>query len=79
MCDVIVVGGGASGMMAAISAAQQGCKVKLLEKMTTCGRKIRITGKGRCNVTTMKTREEIFSAIRHNSKFMYSALNAFDY
>ena len=55
LVDIIVIGGGASGMMAAIQAAQQGCEVLLLEKMSVCGRKIRITGKGRCNLTTMKT------------------------
>lgn len=76
--DIIVIGGGASGMMSAIQAAQQGCEVVLLEKMATCGRKIRITGKGRCNVTTMKTREEILAAVRSNPKFMYSSLSAFD-
>lgn len=78
MVDIIVIGGGASGMMAAIQAAQQGCEVVLLEKMAVCGRKIRITGKGRCNVTTMKTHEEILAAIRSNAKFMYSSLSAFD-
>ena len=78
LVDIIVIGGGASGMMAAIQAALQGCEVLLLEKMSVCGRKIRITGKGRCNVTTMKTHEEILAAIRSNAKFMYSSLNAFD-
>lgn len=78
LVDIIVIGGGASGMMAAIQAAKQGCEVLLLEKMAVCGRKIRITGKGRCNVTTMKTHEEILAAIRSNAKFMYSSLSAFD-
>ena len=78
MYDVIVIGGGASGMMAAITAAKKGCSVKLLEKMASCGRKMRITGKGRCNVTTMKSHEEILASIRHNSKFMYSAFSSFD-
>lgn len=76
--DIIVIGGGASGMMAALTAAQGGCQVVLLEKMARVGRKIRITGKGRCNVTTMKSREEILAQIRRNPKFMYSSLSAFD-
>lgn len=76
--DLIVVGAGASGLMAALTAAQSGCRVVLLEKMASCGRKIRITGKGRCNVTTTKSREEILQQIRRNPKFMYSSLNAFD-
>lgn len=78
MTEIIVIGGGASGMMAAIQAAAQGAEVLLLEKMAVCGRKMRITGKGRCNVTTMKTHEEILAAIRSNAKFMYSSLSAFD-
>lgn len=76
--DVIVIGAGASGMMAALTAARTGCRVVLLEKMVSCGRKIRITGKGRCNVTTVKSREEILQQIRRNPKFMYSSLSAFD-
>lgn len=76
--DIIVIGGGASGMMAALTAARNGCQVLLLEKMASCGRKIRITGKGRCNVTTVKNQEEILQQIRRNPKFMYSSLAAFD-
>mgnify|MGYP001040839970 CR=1 FL=1 len=53
MSKVLIVGGGAAGMMAAISAAQHGGKVTLLEKMPTLGRKILITGKGRCNITNI--------------------------
>lgn len=78
MHDIIVVGGGASGLMAAYAAAKSGCEVTLLEKMASCGRKVRITGKGRCNVTTVKSCEEILSQIRRNPKFMYSSLSAFD-
>lgn len=78
MNELIVVGGGASGLMAALTAAENGCHVTLLEKMPRCGRKIRITGKGRCNVTTVKSREEILQQIRRNPKFMYSSLSAFD-
>ena len=76
--DIIVVGGGASGLMAAYAAARSGLSVTLLEKMASCGRKIRITGKGRCNVTTVKNEEEILAQIRRNPKFMYSSLSAFD-
>ena len=78
MNEIIVIGGGASGMMAALAAAGAGAQVVLLEKMGRCGRKIRITGKGRCNVTTDKSREEILAQIRRNPKFMYSSLAAFD-
>ncbi|MDO4281837.1 MAG: NAD(P)/FAD-dependent oxidoreductase [Peptococcaceae bacterium] len=78
MEDLIVIGAGASGMMAAAVAAQNGLAVRLVEKMPSCGRKIRITGKGRCNVTTAKSHEEILGSIRRNPKFMYSSLAAFD-
>lgn len=78
LTDVIIVGAGASGLMAGIEAAKAGCSVLILEKMPLCGRKIRITGKGRCNVTTTKNHEEILQAIRRNPKFMYSSLSAFD-
>lgn len=76
--DIIVIGAGASGMMAALTAAEGGCQVLLLEKMARVGRKIRITGKGRCNVTTVKSQEEILAQIRQNPKFMYSSLSAYD-
>lgn len=76
--ELIVIGGGASDMMAALTAARSGCHVVLLEKMAACGRKIRITGKGRCNVTTVKSTDEILHHIRRNPKFMYSSLEAFD-
>lgn len=78
MNDIIVIGGGAAGLSAAITAAEAGSQVLLLEKMPHCGRKIRITGKGRCNVTTNKTRDEILQAVRTNSRFMFSSLAAFD-
>lgn len=55
MFDAVVVGGGAAGMMAAITAAERGKHVLLLEKNAQLGRKIRITGKGRCNVTDRKS------------------------
>lgn len=72
--DVIVVGGGAAGMMAAISAAKEGAQVALIEKNEKLGKKIYITGKGRCNLTNACETEEFFSAINTNAKFMYSSL-----
>lgn len=75
---VIVVGGGAAGMMAAIHAASLGNKVILLEKNEKLGKKIYITGKGRCNVTNAADMETIFNNIKHNAKFMYSSLYTYD-
>ncbi|SEF76347.1 hypothetical protein SAMN05660865_00944 [Caloramator fervidus] len=77
MKKVIVVGGGASGMMAAIIAAKYGKQVLLIEKNDRLGKKILITGKGRCNVTTSKGIEDIIQNIPGNGKFMYKALNTF--
>ncbi len=74
---LIVVGGGPAGMMAAITAARQGCKVRLLEKNDRLGKKLAITGKGRCNVTNDCTPEEALRQIPRNGKFLYSAMNAF--
>ena len=78
MSNVIVVGGGAAGMMAAIGAAMAGHKVSLYEKNEKLGKKIYITGKGRCNVTNACDTEELFSKIVTNSKFMYSAIYTYD-
>lgn len=72
---VIVIGGGASGMMAAITAAEAGAAVQLLEKNDRLGKKMLITGKGRCNVTTAKDTAEIINSFVHNGKFLYTALN----
>ena len=74
---VIVIGGGAAGMMAAISAARGGAEVVLLEKMDRCGKKLRITGKGRCNVTNDCTLEEFLPNVPSNPRFLYSALARF--
>jgi predicted Rossmann fold flavoprotein len=68
--DVIVVGGGASGMMAAGRAAQVGCRVLLLEKMQRLGSKLAITGKGRCNITNMEDLESFVSHYGKNGKFL---------
>lgn len=76
--QVIVVGGGAAGMMAAIAAAGQGCSVLLLERNEKLGKKLYITGKGRCNATNACDTEDIFKQIVRNAKFMYSAIYTFD-
>ena len=78
MSDVIVIGGGAAGMMAAIAAAEKGHKVSLLEKNEKLGKKLFITGKGRCNVTNAADMEVLFQNVCTNEKFLYSAFYAFD-
>lgn len=77
MYDVIVVGGGASGLMAAGTAASLGKKTLLIEKMPRTGRKILVTGKGRCNVTNACDVENIMKNTVSNPKFLYSALSNF--
>ena len=74
---VIVVGGGAAGMMAAGVAARQGAKVVLLEPNDRLGKKLAITGKGRCNVTNSCAPEEVLKNVPHNSRFLFSSLQAF--
>ena len=75
--SVIVVGGGAAGLMAARTAAQNGANVIIIEKNEKIGRKILITGKGRCNITNFCDNDEFISNIPTNPRFMYSAINAF--
>jgi len=75
--DVIVVGGGASGLMAAVTAAERGRNVLLLEKMDQAGRKLRITGKGRCNLTNMSPLRETLSHIGSDSRFLRNAYGRF--
>lgn len=75
--DVIVVGSGASGMMASISAAQAGASVCLVEKNKKVGKKLLMTGGGRCNVTNNAPVEEIMNHIIGNGKFLYSAFTQF--
>lgn len=75
--DVVVIGGGASGMIAAGTAGYLGKKVLLLEKNEKLGKKLYITGKGRCNITNMASKEEFFEKIPRNSKFLYSAFSTF--
>ena len=73
--DLIVIGGGAAGMMAAISAAKKGANVLLLERNEKLGRKLYITGKGRCNVTNHCSPEEVLASTPRNSRFLYSAMS----
>ena len=73
MSHVIVVGGGAAGMFAAIAASKNGHQVTLYEKNEKLGKKIFITGKGRCNITNAADMEELFDAVVTNSKFLYSS------
>lgn len=74
---VIVIGAGASGMMCAATAAASGAEVLLLERNDRCGRKLAITGKGRCNVTNACFRDEFLKNVPTNPRFLYSALSAF--
>lgn len=75
--QVIVVGGGAAGMTAAISAAREGAMVRLYEQNEKLGKKLFITGKGRCNVTNACDMEELFASVVNNSKFLYSSFYGF--
>ncbi len=77
MSQVIIIGGGAAGMMAAIAAARTGHKVRIYEKNEKLGKKIYITGKGRCNVTNACDTEELFGSVVHNAKFLYSSFYGF--
>ncbi len=76
--DVVVVGAGAAGMMAAGTAARSGKRVLLLEKMDKSGRKVRITGKGRCNVTNARPPEEFAAQVRTNAGFFTQAFAEFN-
>ena len=77
MDDVIVIGGGAAGMMAALTAAKKGCRVRLLEKNEKLGKKLYITGKGRCNLTNGADMEDVLNHVVSNRKFLYSAFYGF--
>ena len=74
---IIVVGGGAAGMAAAAAAAKQGCRVRIYEKNDKLGKKLYITGKGRCNVTNACTVEELLEGVVTNSRFLYSSFYGF--
>ena len=73
----VVIGGGPSGMMAAISAASKGDNVVILEKENSLGRKLLITGKGRCNITSSLPMSEFIKNIQGNGKFLYSCFEEF--
>ena len=75
--DVLIIGGGPAGMFAAIQAGLRGAKVLLLERNDRLGKKLLITGKGRCNVTNDCTAEEVLQNTPRNSRFLYSAMTAF--
>lgn len=77
MSDVVVIGGGAAGLMAAITAARNGAAVTLLEPNERLGKKVNITGKGRCNVTNDCDRDTLLTSIPGNGRFLYSALTRF--
>ena len=76
--DVIIIGAGAAGLMAASAAAENGCSVLVLEQNEKPGKKIYITGKGRGNLTNTCDTADFFRAVRRNPKFLYSAVYSFD-
>ncbi len=78
MDKIVVVGAGPAGMMAAIKAAENGASVVLLEKMKRAGKKMLITGKGRCNITNVAEIPELIKHIPGNGKFLNSCIRAFD-
>lgn len=78
MNNVVVIGGGAAGMMAAVYAAREGAHVTLLERNEKLGKKIYITGKGRCNVTNAAEGDQFMQSIMRSPRFCYAALNLLD-
>lgn len=76
--DAAVIGGGAAGLFCAGHLGQNGLSVALIERNEKVGRKLLITGKGRCNITNMSDKNELISALTKNAKFMYSAFSTFD-
>ena len=78
MTDILVIGGGAAGMMAAISAARAGAAVTLLEPNERLGKKLNITGKGRCNVTNDSACDELIAHVPRNGRFLYSAFSRWE-
>lgn len=75
--DVVIIGGGAAGMFASIIAAERGLRVLLLERNDRVGKKLAITGKGRCNVTNACPAEEVIKNIPRNPRFLFSSISAF--
>ena len=78
MAEIIIIGGGAAGMMAAVAAAGAGQNVVLIEKNEKLGKKLFITGKGRCNVTNACEVQDFFQHVMEHAKFLYSAVYGFD-
>ena len=78
MSKILIIGGGAAGMMAGVYLARAGHEVHILEKNEKLGKKVYITGKGRCNVTNNCEVEELLRAVMTNSKFLYSAFYTFN-
>ena len=74
---IVVIGGGAAGMMAALTAARAGAEVTLIERNAKLGRKLYITGKGRCTVTNHCQPDEVLRNTPRNPKFLYSSMRAF--
>ena len=77
MSKVLIIGGGAAGMMAGVFAARNHHEVHILEKNEKLGKKVFITGKGRCNVANACDAEELFPAVMSNPKFLYSGFYSF--
>ena len=77
MAEIVIIGGGAAGMMAAIAAAENGHTVTVLEKNEKAGKKIYITGKGRCNLTNECDRDTFFASVKRNPRFLYGAYERF--
>ena len=77
MSKVLIIGGGAAGMMAAVAAGENGHEVWLYEKNDRLGRKLFITGKGRCNITNAGDMETLFASVMSNPKFLYSSFYTF--
>ena len=78
MKKIAIIGGGAAGLLAGITAAQNGAQVTIFEKMRQPGKKMLITGKGRCNITNVAEKQELIRNIPGNGKFLYSCLKAYD-
>lgn len=79
MAKIVIIGGGAAGMMAAIAASDGGHSVILIEKNEKLGKKLFITGKGRCNVTNACETVDFFPNVLEHAKFLYSAIYSFDH
>ena len=77
MNDVVIIGGGAAGMFAAVQCAKNGLRVLLVEKNDRLGKKLAITGKGRCNVTNACSAEEVLKNVPRNPRFLYSSVYGF--